>query len=143
VQTERDAEIVDWIGRLGAAGAEHVMERFGMGRSWAYSRLRCLVRDELLEQHRLLHRRPGLYIATAEGLRWRVLRRLGTYRLGPAAFEHARQVAALAACLHADFGGWHILSERELRVEEADAGRPLASAKLGELPGGRPALSSA
>ena len=45
VQTEKDAEIVDWVGRLGAAGAEHVMARFAMGRSWAYARLSRLVED--------------------------------------------------------------------------------------------------
>ncbi len=36
MQTEKDAEIVGWVGRVGAAGAEHVMGRFGMRRSWAY-----------------------------------------------------------------------------------------------------------
>jgi hypothetical protein len=35
MQTHRDAEIVDWIGRLGAAGAEHVMSRFSLSRSVA------------------------------------------------------------------------------------------------------------
>jgi hypothetical protein len=43
MQTEKDAEIVGWVGRVGAAGAEHVMERFAMGRSWAYARLASLV----------------------------------------------------------------------------------------------------
>jgi hypothetical protein len=38
MHTERDREIVVWIGRLGAAGAEHVMERFAMG-CRAYARL--------------------------------------------------------------------------------------------------------
>lgn len=35
MQTHRDAEIVGWLGRIGAASAEHVMARFQMGRSWA------------------------------------------------------------------------------------------------------------
>jgi hypothetical protein len=39
--------------------------------SWAYARLSGLVVACLLEQRTLLHRRPGLYVATAEGLRWR------------------------------------------------------------------------
>jgi hypothetical protein len=34
MHTEKDAEIVDRLGRIGAAGAEYVMERFAMGRSW-------------------------------------------------------------------------------------------------------------
>jgi hypothetical protein len=140
VQTERDAEIVDWVGRLGAAGAEHVMARFGMGRSWAYARLSRLVEDGLLEQKQLLHRQPGLYVATAEGLRWRGLQRLGVQRLSVGGFEHARQVASAAGALHADLPGWTQLSERELRVVESECGELVASARLGELPGGRPAL---
>src|SRR5438105_7581988 len=92
MHTDRDQEIVAWIGRLGAAGAEHVMERFAMGRSWAYARLNRLVAEGVLEQHTLLHRQPGLYVATAEGLRWCGLQRLGVYRVGPGGFLHAREV---------------------------------------------------
>jgi hypothetical protein len=66
-QTEKNAEIVGWVGRVGAAGAEHVMARFDMGRSWAYARLGRLVTDGLLEQKTLLYRKPGLYVASAEG----------------------------------------------------------------------------
>jgi len=87
VQTQKDAEVVSWLGRIGAASAEHVMARFGMGRSWAYARLSRLVGDGLLEQKQLLYRRPGLYVASAEGLRWTLQERLGVYRLGPAAFS--------------------------------------------------------
>jgi hypothetical protein len=140
MQTERDAEIVGWLGRVGAAGVEHVMERFGMGRSWAYARLASLVADGLLEQRMLLHRKPGLYVATAEGLRWRGLRRLGVYKVSPGSFEHAEQVAGVAVALHRGFPGWEVISEREIRVEESDKGELLASARVGELPGGRAAL---
>jgi hypothetical protein len=140
MQTEKDAEIVGWIGRVGAAGAEHVMGRFGMGRSWAYARLGSMVAGGLLEKQTLLYRRPGLYVATAEGLRWRGLRRLGVFKLSPGGFEHAERVAEAAVALHRAFPGWRVLSEREIRVEEADGGELLASARVGELPGGRPAL---
>ena len=73
MHTEKDGEIVAWVGRIGAAGAEHVMERSAMGRSWAYARLGHLVGGGLLERCMLLYRRPGLYLATAEGLRWQGL----------------------------------------------------------------------
>jgi hypothetical protein len=33
MQTKKDAEIVGWIGRIGAAGDEHVVGRFEMSRS--------------------------------------------------------------------------------------------------------------
>jgi hypothetical protein len=140
LQTERDAEIVDWVGRLGAAGAEHIMGRFQMGRSWAYARLASLVADGLLEQKQLLHRQPGLYVATAEGLRWRGLQRLGVNRLSVGGFHHARQVASAAVALQHGLPGWTMLSERELRVVESECGELVASARVGELPGGRPAV---
>jgi hypothetical protein len=140
VQTERDAEIVEWVGRLGAAGAAHVMARFGMGRSWAYARLASLAVDGLLEQRQLLHRRPGLYVATAAGLRWQRLERFGVHRLSVGAFEHAWQVAAAAVALQRGLPGWTLLSERELRVVENDCDELVASARLGALPGGRPAI---
>ncbi|HTA33717.1 MAG TPA: hypothetical protein VK721_09855 [Solirubrobacteraceae bacterium] len=140
MQTEKDAEIVGWIGRVGAAGAEHVMARFGMGRSWAYARLSCLVRDGLLEQKTLLYRQPGLYVASAEGLRWRGLERLGVYRVGAGGFEHACRLATVAVAIHRGLPGWELWSERELRLAESDRGELVASARVGELPGGRPAV---
>ncbi len=39
MQTKNDAEIVGWVGRIGAAGAGHLMAQFGVGRSWASHRL--------------------------------------------------------------------------------------------------------
>jgi hypothetical protein len=138
--TERDAEIVAWVGRLGAAGAEHVRERFALGRSRAYERLSSLVEDGLLGQRTLLYGQPGLYIATDEGLRWCGLERLGVYRVGPGGFQHAREVATAAVALHRGFPAWRVLSEREIRLEEAERGEPIASAKLGELSGGRAVL---
>jgi hypothetical protein len=140
MQTERDAEIVRWLGRIGAASAEDVMARFGMGRSWAYDRLSRLVRDGLLEQKTLLHRQPGLYIATAEGLRWTLQERLGVYRVSAGSFAHSAALAAAAVELHAALPEWGQMSEREFRISERDTAKLLASVKLGELPGGRPAL---
>jgi hypothetical protein len=140
MNTEKDGEIVAWIGRIGAAGAEHVMERFAMGRSWAYARLGGLVEAGLLERRTLLYRRPGLYLATTEGLRWQGLRRLGVYRVGAGGFEHARQLATAAVALELGSPGWRVASEREIRLEEADGGRLIASVQVGGVPGGRPAL---
>jgi hypothetical protein len=140
MQTEKDAEIVGWVGRLGAAGAEHVMGRFEMGRSWAYERLGQLVADGLLEQRMLLFRKPGVYTATAAGLRWRGLECLGVHRVRPGGYEHAWEVAQAAVALHQGLPEWQVLSEREIRAHERDEGELLASARVGELPGGRPVL---
>jgi len=67
VQTARDQEIVAFIGRVGAASAEHVQAQFGMCQSRAYARLRVLVRDGLLEHKQLLHRVPGPLRGHARG----------------------------------------------------------------------------
>ncbi|HEX5310104.1 MAG TPA: hypothetical protein VFW38_13630 [Solirubrobacteraceae bacterium] len=89
MQTYRDGQIVDWIGRLGAAGAEHVMHSFAMSRTVAYDRLGSLVRDGLLDRHAILYARPGMYLATAAGLHWQGNQRLGRCSLSPGGFEHA------------------------------------------------------
>ena len=50
MQTEKDAEIVGWVGRVGAAGAEHVMSAFRHGSKLGLcTRLSRLVADGLLE----------------------------------------------------------------------------------------------
>jgi hypothetical protein len=41
--------IAGWIGRVGAAGAEHAMDRFAISRTRAYSSLSRLVASSLLE----------------------------------------------------------------------------------------------
>jgi hypothetical protein len=140
VQTARDQEIVGWIARIGAAAAEHVQRRFGIGRSQAYARLAALTRDGLLDQKRLLHRTPGLYVATAEGQRWSGQARLGVQRLSAGGFQHAWELAGAAVALYGRLPDWRQLSERELRALEGDEQRLIASVALGELPGGGRAL---
>jgi hypothetical protein len=88
----------------------------------------------------LPYRKPGLYVATAEGLRRCGLERLGIYRVSSGGFEHAQEVASAAVALHRDSCGWELLSERQIRAEESDRAELVASARLGEMPSGRPAL---
>jgi hypothetical protein len=140
VLTCKDVEILGWIGRVGAAGVEHVMRRFEMSRSHVYQRLRGLVRAGLLEWQAVLYRQRGLYLATSEGLRMCGLSRLRTYRLSPSGFVHAGEVAAAAAVLGVGLDGWRLLAEREIRMLEADRGAPAFSAVVGSLPGDRPVL---
>jgi hypothetical protein len=139
MQTDRDAEIVAWIGRLGAAGAEHVMLRFEIGRRVAYSRLNSLTRDGLLEHHAVLHGRPGMYTATSSGLRWQGLGRLHVCTVRPGGFEHAWQVAGVAVELRRAMADWDLLSERDVRSIESDHDELLASAHVGSV-GERPVL---
>jgi hypothetical protein len=136
VQTERDGQIVDWIGRMGAVGAEHVMRRFAVSRTVAYARLNSLVRDGLLEHHAILYARPGMYTASNAGLRWQGNQRLGGHRLSPGGFEHAWQLVQAAVEIEGGLpAGSSLISEREIRAFELDEGKPLASAQVGEIAG--------
>lgn len=139
MQTYRDGQIVDWIGRLGAAGAEHVMHRFGLSRTVAYHRLSSLVHDGLLSHQTILYGRPGMYLASADGLRWQGNQRLGPGSLSPGGFEHAWRVAGTAAALATSLPDWQLVGEREIRARELDSGEPFASAAIGAI-AGRPAM---
>ncbi len=140
MQTHRDQEIVAWIGRTGAATAEHVRARFGMCQSRAYARLRVLVAGGLLDHEQLLYRQSGLYLATREGLRWAGLGQLPVKRISVAGFAHDREVAGVGVVLESAAPAWRLIYERELRVREREEGRALASVSLGEGPGGAPVL---
>jgi hypothetical protein len=111
-----------------------------MGRSWAYARLERLTEDGLLEQRALLYQRPGLYVATRAGLRWRGLGNLEVCSVRPGGFEHAWELAGVAVALERALVGWQVLSEREIRASERDESRPLASIQLGAPQGDRPRL---
>ncbi len=137
--TPRDRDIAGWIALHGAAGAVHVMRRFGLGRSQAHLRLGVLARVGLLERRMLLYQRPALYIATRQGLRWTRLSRLGVCRVSPAGFEHAYQVASVAAELHGLLAGWEVLGEREIRDIERMGESLLGSCRVGEY-GAEPRL---
>jgi hypothetical protein len=88
----------------------------------------------------ILYRQPGLYVATPEGLRWCGITRLGVHRLSPATFVHTREVASIAVELQLALSDWQVLSEREIRFAESESARVVGSARVGELPDGRPAL---
>jgi hypothetical protein len=141
--TDRDRAIVEWIGRLGAAGAAEVMARFDMGRTATYRRLAALVDQGLLATLRLLYGQPALYVATRDGLQWARLARLEPSRVGVASARHFALCAQLAVVLERTEPGYRLWSEREVRVAELDAGNPVASAELGRLPDGRPRLRRA
>lgn len=106
------------------------MVRFGLGRTAGYRRLAAAVGAGLLEQVRLLHGEPGLYVASRSGLRWAGLEQLGPCRVSVAEFAHWQACARLAAALGAD--GARTWSERELRVAEREAGRLIGSVRVGQ-----------
>jgi hypothetical protein len=129
-----DLEILEWIGRVGAAGAAHLERRCELSRRAAYRRLGALCDRRLVARRAVLYREPSLYLATAAGLRRCGLEHLGVPRIGPGSFRHACEVATAAVELTRLLPGWRLLSERELRAEEARRDGLLGSVWLGEHP---------
>jgi hypothetical protein len=128
--TSRDAQIVAWLGRIGAAGAQHVRERFGVRGGRTYEVLADLTADGLLEHRMLLYARPGLYSATRKGLRWQGLHGFPVYQASPGGFEHAWWMASTAVELHRELPDWRLLVDRELGVMQARRKEPIAWAKV-------------
>lgn len=127
-----DAEIVEWIGRLGAAGAEHVAVRFAMTRALARERLENLQREGLLEAAALGARRR-LYWASTAGLGQCDLQRLGYWPHKPQGLDHAWQIAQVAVELQVGLPDWEVLSAREVAAIEAGSGEQFASVLVGPL----------
>ncbi len=135
----RDRDLLRYIGRHGAVSIEHVMAALGVGRTAAYRRVAACVERGLLERLELLRFEPSLLRATAAGLRYAGLG-FGAPVVSPGSVEHWLRCASVALWLGEEFGPNRILTERELRLAERIEGRPIASAKVGELPNGAPRL---
>jgi hypothetical protein len=129
--TDTQQPILAWLGRIGAAGADEVAGHLGISPAAARARLAAGQRRGLVEPVRLLHRQPALYVATRDGLRLAGLAELKPCRVSPAGFAHLREVARVAVAFERRLPGLEVVGERELRVWERDARRPLASAELG------------
>jgi hypothetical protein len=135
----RDHQLLAFVGRHGVVAIEHVMAALGVGRAAAYRRVAACIERGLLERLDLLRREPSLLRATRSGLRYAGLG-LPVAIVSPGAVDHWLRCATTAQLLAQEFGAERILTERELRLLERLEGRPIASAKLGELPSGHPRL---
>ena len=139
VGLSRDREIVRWVSRLGAVSVEQIGRRFSVGRSVAYEQVRRLVGHGLLERTQTGIGDPTLISATRDGITYAGLGlRRPAIRLGEV--DHWLTVADVAIELEDLHGARQVITERELRFEEALAGRPIASGKLGETLNGHPRL---
>jgi hypothetical protein len=137
--SERDRELVRFVGLHGAVAMEHVMLALGVGRTAAYRRVAACIEANLLERFDLLRGVPSILRATPSGLHYAGLG-LRVATISPGSVDHWLRCASTAILLSAEFGADAILSERQLRQLEEVEGRPLFSAKVGELPNGAPRL---
>jgi hypothetical protein len=134
------AAIVRWTARMGAITAEAVAVREGSSVASARARLLAAERAKLLIRRRPLAGEPALYTATRAGLRACGCGALDPCRVSASNARHAIVCAEVAAELERCYPDHRVLGERELRRDERDSGTPLASARLGTTPSGRPLL---
>jgi hypothetical protein len=135
----RDRELLGFVGRHGVVSIEHVMTALGVRRASAYRRVAACIQRGLLERLYLLRDEPSLICATRAGLRYAGLG-LPVPVVSPGAVDHWLRCASTAQLLVEEFGSERVITERELAMHERIEGRPIASAKLGELPSGAPRL---
>src|SRR3954465_12915171 len=115
------------------------MARFGGRRTVGYRRLRALVDDGLVSRQRLICGQPTLYTATREGLAWAGLPQVDPARVGVSTTRHWASCARLAVEVERA-EQCEVWGEPRLRAAELEAGEAVASARLGDLPDGRPRL---
>lgn len=121
--------MLGWIGRLGLVEAGHVMARFGLDRRKAHRRLKVLRDAWFLEHHALFKERPGVYLATREGLAYVDLR-LPVARITGGSYEHSLEGAWLMIELEREFGTDALLTEREIRSRDSFGERPDCAVRL-------------
>jgi hypothetical protein len=137
--------IVRWTAGLGAVTAEAVAEHLGVGVASARARLGAARRERLLQRCGPLRGRPALYTVTRTGLREADAHRLDPCRVSASNALHLIECARAAAALERCYPDHRVQGERELRAEERESRRALASAELGarargEAPRHRPDL---
>jgi hypothetical protein len=134
-----DRELLRYVGRHGAVSIDHVMSALGLGQAATYRRVAALIDAGLLERLNLLRGEPSLLRSSRSGLRYAGLG-MGPAIVSPGAVDHWLRCATVAGLLADRFGPDRILTERELAFAERHERSPIASAKIGELPDGRPRL---
>jgi len=125
-----------WTARMGAITAEALAAREGTSVASARGRLLASERASLLRRRRPLTGQPALYTITRAGLRACGLSGLDPCHVSASNALHAIVCVEVAVALERCYPHHRVLGERELRRDERERGVALASARLGEAPGG-------
>jgi hypothetical protein len=139
-QELQEAQMLAWSTGLGAVTPQALAEREQVPIASASERLDEAVRSGLMDKHSLLVDYPALYTVTADG---RQLARkhadagsytgpkgLGVSRVGIKDARHMIACAGVTAALERRYPDHRVIGERELRRDEHDAGRRLASVEI-------------
>lgn len=138
--TPEQIEIVRWAASLGAITAEALALRLDTTPASARARLTVAQRRGLLSRDRPLVGHPTLFAVTRAGVRACGARGIDPCRIAPYGAHHLIVCAAAAASLERGYPGHRVVGERELRRDEREHGRPLASAQLGSARAGESRL---
>ena len=131
-------DVLQWTARVGAVTADALAGRQRTTVATARSRLRAAEQRGLLSRRAPLAGRPALYTITPAGLRASGARGLEPARVSPTNASHLIVCAWVAAALERCYPDHSVLGERELRRDERECGKPLASAVLGRGRDGQP-----
>jgi hypothetical protein len=134
--TPEQIDIVRWTASLGAITYEALALRLCTTPASARARLTVVHRRGLLSRERPLAGRPALFTATRAGLRACGARGIDPCSVAAHGARHLMVCATAAAALERCYPDHRLVGERELRRDEREHGRPLASAQLGALHGG-------
>ncbi|HLL92129.1 MAG TPA: hypothetical protein VK252_04245 [Solirubrobacteraceae bacterium] len=129
-QSPERVVMLQWVARMGAVTAEALAERDGCTLASARARLLAAERRRLLCRCRPLTGQPTLYSVTPAGMRAANMRGLDPCRISATNAAHAIACAAVAAALERRYPSHRVLGERELRRDEREHGRALASAHM-------------
>jgi hypothetical protein len=127
---------LEWVARLGAVTDEALVVWRGTRLGTANSQLAAAEHAGLIARQRVLVRNPALYIPTRAGLRAVGQPDLRPCRVTAANARHLIACAGVAAMLERRYPDQRVQGERQLRRDERNAGRPLASARLRGIGGG-------
>lgn len=118
--TARDVEIVRFVGLQVAVEARQIAVWQQMDKAHVFRRCKRLVKLGLLRQARVVHGRPGLYLATKAGLEFAELS-LPVAKLNLWSYAHAVELIWLYIDLEREFGPGRVLTERQIRTLEGRA----------------------
>jgi hypothetical protein len=117
--TERDEAIVRFVGLQVGVEARQIASWQAMDRAHVFRRCARLVELGLLRKERVVHGRPGLYVATKAGLDFVGLE-LPAARINLWSYAHAVELVWLFIDLEREFGP-RVLTERQIRSLEGRA----------------------
>jgi hypothetical protein len=123
--------LVRWTAGLGAVTAEAVAVHLDVSPASARGRLRAAEGEQLVKRCRPLTGHPALYTVSRGGLRKVDMRGLDPCKVSASNALHLIECARVAAVLERCYPDHRVQGERELRSEERERHRALASAELG------------